>query len=214
MFPPVLGIYRDFAKRKVNISAVLWPLRGRGYKWPVHSTWIVHSIVGFSQRPATYHSSTLVSLQLSRLMTKPTKWVGAQRRLRSVWASAQSEVCLVIRQVWSESLLCAQWVAQHPSNFKRTAKTLIRLGGVFAGRRTNSTKWHVRLAKTQISLGIRPVWDQPGHPPSLIRVFAVRSVGSSAPKLFHADSEDSEQTGRSLRWAHSRFVDFVMSRLT
>ena len=26
--------------------------------------------------------------------------------------------------------------------------------------------------------------DQPGHPPSLIRVFAVRQVGSSGPKVF------------------------------
>ena len=33
---------------------------------------------------------------------------------------------------------------------------------------TKPTKWHVRQAKTQFSLGIRPV----RHPPSLIRVFA------------------------------------------
>ena len=33
---------------------------------------------------------------------------------------------------------------------------------------TKPTKWHVRPAKTQISLGIRPVWS----------VFAVRSTGS------------------------------------
>ena len=40
--------------------------------------------------------------------------------------------------------------------------------------------------------------DQPGHPPSLIRVFAVHSMGS----FLHADSEDSDQTGRMLG-AHS-----------
>ena len=45
---------------------------------------------------------------------------------------------------------------------------------------TKPTKWHVHPTKTQISLGIGPVWsksspsDQPGHQPSLIRVFAVR----------------------------------------
>ena len=33
-------------------------------------------------------------LDMSRLMTKPTKWVGAQRRLRSAWASAQSDQSL------------------------------------------------------------------------------------------------------------------------
>ena len=38
--------------------------------------------------------------------------------------------------------------------------------------KTKTTKWYVRPAKSQISP------DQPGHPPSLIRVFAVRSMGS------------------------------------
>ena len=33
--------------------------------------------------------------------------------------------------------------------------------------------------------------DQHVHPPSLIRVFAVRSMG----RFLHADSEDSDQTG-------------------
>ena len=32
--------------------------------------------------------------KLSRLMTKPTKWVCAQQRLRSAWASAQSDQSL------------------------------------------------------------------------------------------------------------------------
>ena len=34
------------------------------------------------------------SLKMSRDMTKPTKWVCAQRRLRSAWASAQSDQSL------------------------------------------------------------------------------------------------------------------------
>ena len=42
----------------------------------------------------------------------------AQRRLRSAWAAAQSD----------QSSPCAQWVAKDPAFFKRTAKTLIRLG--------------------------------------------------------------------------------------
>ena len=37
-------------------------------------------------------------------MTKPIKWVWAQRRLRSAWASAQSD----------QSSLCDQWVAKDP----------------------------------------------------------------------------------------------------
>ena len=84
----------------------------------------------------------VVPCHLSRDMTKPTKWVCAQRRLRSAWAS---------RTVWSESSLCAQWVAKDPS-------------------------------------------------------------------FLHADSEDwsdwaEAQADLSLRWAHSHFISFVMSRL-
>ena len=38
--------------------------------------------------------------------------------------------------------------------------------------------------------------DQPGHPPSLIRVFTVRSIGSlKGPMFLHVDSKDSDQTG-------------------
>ena len=40
--------------------------------------------------------------------------------------------------------------------------------------------------------------DQPGHPPSLIRVFAVLSLGSY-PSFLHADSKDSDQTGQMPR---------------
>ena len=54
--------------------------------------------------------------------------------------------------------------------------------------------------------------DQPGHPPSMIRVFTVRSMGS------YADSEDwsdwaDAQAYLSLCWAHGHFVGFVMSWL-
>ena len=38
-------------------------------------------------------------------MTKPTKWLCAQRRLRSAWASVHSD----------QSVLCAQWVTKDPS---------------------------------------------------------------------------------------------------
>ena len=76
-------------------------------------------------------------------------------------------------------------------------------------RTTKPTKWHVRPAKTQISLSIHPVWS----------VFAVRSMGSKDPNFLHADSEDSDQTGWILRliWVFDgrtcHFVGFVMRRL-
>ena len=57
---------------------------------------------------------------ISRDMTKPTKWACAQRRLRSAWATAQSD----------QSLHCPHEESLCPElPIKRTAKTLIRLGG-------------------------------------------------------------------------------------
>ena len=61
--------------------------------------------------------------------------------------------------------------------------------------------------------------DQPGHLPSLIRVFAVRmkkywalNYILSAQWRLGSDWADA-QADLSLRWAHSHFVGFVMKRL-
>ena len=62
--------------------------------------------------------------------------------------------------------------------------------------------------------------DQPGHPPSLIRGFAVRmkkdwvlnSYPLSAQRRLWWDWADA-QVDLSLRWAHSHFAGFVMRRL-
>ena len=60
---------------------------------------------------------------------------------------------------------------------------------------------------------------QPEHPPSLIRIFTCAQWAAKDQRFLHADSEDSDQTGRmprrdlSLRWAHTHFVGLVMSRL-
>ena len=61
--------------------------------------------------------------------------------------------------------------------------------------------------------------DQPGHLPSLIRVFAVRmkeawalSYPLSAQLRLRSDWADA-QADLSLCWAHTYFVGFVMSRL-
>ena len=55
---------------------------------------------------------------------------------------------------------------------------------------TKPTKWHVRQAKTQISLGIRPVWSESS-------LSAWRKLGSLATYWVH--SEDSDQMGRMPR---------------
>ena len=81
-------------------------------------------------------------------MTKPTNWLGAQRRLRSAWASAQydqslrckTQISLGICSVWSESLLSA-WrnlgtLATHWAQSEDSDQTgrMPRLIWVFAGR--------------------------------------------------------------------------------
>ena len=61
--------------------------------------------------------------------------------------------------------------------------------------------------------------DQHGHPPSLIRVFACAVWVAKDARFFHADSEDSDQTGRMPRliWVFDgrkgHFVCFVTWRL-
>ena len=56
--------------------------------------------------------------------------------------------------------------------------------------RDKTNKMTVRTAKTQISLGIRPVWSES----SLCAQWVAK-----APSFLHADSEDSDQTGRMPR---------------
>ena len=58
--------------------------------------------------------------------------------------------------------------------------------------------------------------DQPGHQPSLTRVFAVRSMGSLRPKVSSCGQRrlwSAWASDLSLCWAHTHFVGFVMSRL-
>ena len=57
-------------------------------------------------------------------------------------------------------------------------------------RMTKPTKWSVRPAKTQISLGIRPVWSES----SLCAQWVAED-----PSFLHVNSKDSDQTGRMLR---------------
>ena len=95
----------------------------------------------------------------------------AQRRLWTDWAYAQADLSLHWALLYFFFLCSSSYEPPHDK----------------------STKWPVRPAKTQTSLGIRPVWSESslsawrklrslatywahsdGHPPNLIRVFAVR----------------------------------------
>ena len=100
-------------------------------------------------------------------------------------------------------------------------------------------KWAASWQNQQSECAPSEDSDQPGHPPSLIRVFAVRMKKPWALATHWAHSEDSDQPGHlpslwsdwadaqadlSLRWAdaqadlnlhwvHTHFVGFVMSWL-
>ena len=58
---------------------------------------------------------------------------------------------------------------------------------IFEPRHDKTNKVSVRPAKTQISLGIRPVSSESS--------LCAQWVGKD-PSFLHADSEDSDQTGR------------------
>ena len=73
-----------------------------------------------------------------------------------------------------------------------------------------TNKVNVPPAKTQISLGIRPVRSESS-------LSAWRKLGSLATHWVHSEDSWSDwadaQADLSLRWVYSHFVGFVMSRL-
>ena len=74
---------------------------------------------------------------------------------------------------------------------------------------TKPTKWHAGHAKTQISVGIRPVWSGSS-------LSAWRKLGSLATHWAHSEDWSDwvdAQADLSLCWMHSHFVGFVMRRL-
>ena len=83
----------------------------------------------------------------------------------------------------------------------------------------SNQKWAMTWQNQQSDYAPSEDSDQPGHPPSLIRVFTVRmkkagvlSYPLSAQRRLWSDWADA-QADLSLCWAHTHFVGFVMSRL-
>ena len=69
---------------------------------------------------------------------------------------------------------------------------------------TKPTKWHVRPAKTQISLDIRPDRSESS-------LSAWRKLGSLATQWAHSkDWSDWADSDQSLRWTHTHFLGFLM----
>ena len=111
----------------------------------------------------TVSSLTVISpvfTHLSRLMTKPTKWLCAQRS-----------------PVWSESSLCAQWVAKDPSflhvNSEDSYQTgrMPRLIWVFAGRTATLFVLSWGGSFTELLMPFEPPHDKTNK-------MTVRSMGS------------------------------------
>ena len=75
---------------------------------------------------------------------------------------------------------------------------------------TKPTKWSVRPAKTQISLGICPVWSESS-------LSAWRNIGSLTTYWVHSEDSDQSRQMPRLIWVFAgridHFVDFVMRRL-
>ena len=82
--------------------------------------------------------------------------------------------------------------------------------GTFEPRHDKSNKMSVHPAKTQISLGIRSVWSES----SLCAQWVAKGpkCSSCGQRRLWSDMANA-QTDLSLRWEHSHFVGFVMSRL-
>ena len=71
---------------------------------------------------------------------------------------------------------------------------------------TKQTKWHVSPAKTQISLGIHPVWSASSFAVRLKQAW-VLGYPLSAQRRVRSDWADT-QADLSLRWAHMPFCWF------
>ena len=94
---------------------------------------------------------------------------------------------------------------KHTSAYLQRQLTTLIIGNIWAATWKNN-KMSVRPAKTQISLGF---WSESS-------LSAWRKIGSLATHWAHSEDWSDWADARadlSLRWAHTHFVGFVMSRL-
>ena len=109
--------------------------------------------------------------------------------------------CLYLKRINKQSS------KQTPTYIKDKSKNIIKLicrETYFSQRMTKPTKWHMRPAKTQISLGIHPVWSESS-------LSAWRTLGSWATHSVHSEDWSDwadAQADLSHRWAHMPFCWF------
>ena len=111
------SLIRVFAVRMKKAWVLSYPLNAQRRLWSdwadaqadLSLRWAHSRFVGFDMRRLIYDSTSFLKFlwgflfyyyyfilfwHMSSLVTKPTKWRCAQRRLRSAWASAQSDQSL------------------------------------------------------------------------------------------------------------------------
>ena len=132
--------------KKQTLGLACSHLSSLWYMWPcccmnIYRHWVTNGLILFildsdfmTIKWATSHMLGLryyYSKYLSRDMTKPTKWVCAQRRLRSAWASAQSDQSLHCPHEEKTGSLATHWA---PSEDSDQAGRMPKLIWVFTGR--------------------------------------------------------------------------------
>ena len=132
-------------------------------------------------------------------------WVFAGRTATLLVLSCRGSFGLLLRShTYITNKFTSPVLVMHKTRIVASSYTCI-----FEPWHDKTNKMAVRLAKTQIRLGIRPVWS----------VFTVRmkkfwvlSYPLNAQRRLWSDWADA-QADLSLRWAHTHFVGFVMSWL-
>ena len=136
----------------------------------------------------------------------PINYIKAQvnSRLITICTAHFHCQCLVV----TDDVKQIDWHATY-ENCNELSYVDIFLTELWAASWQTPTKWHVRPAKTQISLGIRPVWSV--FPVRLKKAW-VLSYPLSVQRRLWSDLADAK-ADLTLRRAHSHFVGFVMRRL-
>ena len=90
---------RSLGGKRVTVGTYLMDVEPRYLEWTQAINWKGYTFV------LTFRTGQAPNILMSRLMIKPTKRLCAQHRLRSDWASANSD----------QSSLCPQWKVNDPS---------------------------------------------------------------------------------------------------
>ena len=129
--------------------------------------------------------------------------------LMSLWRGWEWPHSYII-PTWCQTLCHKRKVTIHCQTLLlRTVSTCNKLNSNMSHLVTKPKNWHVLPAKTQISLGICPVWSESS--------LCAQCVAKD-PSFLLADNEDSDQTWRMPRliWVYAgrtcHFVGFVMRR--